>query len=745
MRRMLGVYVGLMLAGAGIGAAEAARWLRTLSMPGSPWAEVFGFIRQSLWFPALLIVVGTTVAAYSAAILIRPACPGSILLRSAVAAAIALAACRAAVGISAPFSFAPTVYLPTFTLALAVSAGLLFYIAFPPTRRDVRACAVRGALIAAGWAVFVIGLRVASVGTERFSFGGFGVFAALESPAELRIFPSLVRDLVGGAVGGAFIGAAAARIVLARRMIYGAVWGAAAGSYVSAILFAAHSVTATAIMKSAYSEQIAFWYSVILGLTIGAAVATGTGIALGKFSGRTNKVAAGAIAFLLAAAAVYVTDARAGSDLYLAALDKRPYKTRVYIHFHADGGWSRNIENHADGDKILLCERLLRQYPRSIYAPEAAYLKAKSEFASWRFDKASETLEKLRTTHRASRGTSTLLLAHSYLAMGRFDVVASDFGAEDWSFTHWRSKDGAQMVGHAYESVGRPADALGLYTHYIENLTGSRRGLWISPAMQYAENRASRVMPSTRRPVRRATVFGHVVAESAPLQKVHIALVQPHVDASSSENSTEFTGAITVPLWFGHSATTGPDGSFVVEEVPYGNYEVVVGFDASDIPAGMVISSPVPALKVDRPKVGIPNIGFVSSIKPLSPLDGVSADLSPVLVWREHPGAAYYSVSVISQSEAGLSGFGGFGPRQGYTCWTMPRIRGTSVKVSAEGFSTVGPTTDESRAESLLRNRRYMWMVFAYDEEGNVISSSEHYRLDREPVFITLSGRTKGR
>jgi hypothetical protein len=131
-------------------------------------------------------------------------------------------------------------------------------------------------------------------------------------------------------------------------------------------------------------------------------------------------------------------------------------------------------------------------------------------------------------------------------------------------------------------------------------------------------------------------------------------------------------------------------------------------------------------------------------VRPVFPLDGVTTGLQPTLVWKAHPNAAYYSVSVVSRQ--GFQTTGGDVDVAGaaYTCWVKSHIHGTSVKVTPDGFRAAPGASQESRAHGLLPNQCYMWMVFAYDRAGKLVSSSEHYRLDHEPIFIVRSDDPKG-
>lgn len=735
---------GCVLAGFGVGAVEAGKWLRILSAPGSPWIPAADMVRHAVWPAALAVVMGITAACY--ALLSRKSEPGRSGVTLAVAilsAGAGILACRTAIAVSGPFSFAPTSYLLVFAGALGLSVGLLDLVFTPLGLRDARSSARRGIVAALGWVILITFLRLFSAGLDAPSFAGFGIFASLAAPVEARVFPSLAADLAAGAVYGAFVGVAVAWSLRRGSRLSAAAWGAAAGAWISTVLYAAHLVTGTLIMQSAYSERVA-WASSLLALPIaGGVVALGI-ISLTGGARRTyQRIAAGFIAgVLLVSAAALVVDSRGGSDLYLAALRARPYRTRVFIHFHGDGGWTRTLQPHADDVKIALCDRLLSNHARSIYAAEAAYLKAESRFDSWRFAECTDTLQCLKSRHPDSRGVDTLLLAQSYLVQGKFEALTSGFGRDDRVFANWRGRDGAQAVGRAYEITGRLGAARGLYTYYVSSLAGSRRGSWTPSAIAYAETRIDNLAAIEDRPAKRATVRGTVLLDGKPVQGVHIALVQPHLDAASPEDSRQFAGAKTIPLWFGIGVTTDEDGNFVMNRVPYDDYEVVIGFDAALIPADHVVSRTVGPVRVDSRSARIPDIRFIPGVRPIGPLGGVVTSLRPTLEWQPLPGAAYYSVSVVSKPNLGRAPMTAGPSQEGYTCWTASGIRGTSVRASPDGFTGEGST--EARTGSLVPGRAYTWMVFAYNEGNELISSSEHYRLGGEPVFVAQTDGSRG-
>jgi hypothetical protein len=327
--------------------------------------------------------------------------------------------------------------------------------------------------------------------------------------------------------------------------------------------------------------------------------------------------------------------------------------------------------------------------------------------------------------------------------MGDYDRVIQHPGWNDPVFTRWMSGDGGLVLGHAYEVLGNEQFALGQYTYYLVDLADSKQGSWATSALRYAESRSDKVRTPSIKRMHRATIRGRIISDKGPLADIHLALVQPHIDASSPDNTMQFTGALTVPLWFGLCGTTDSQGFFEIRNVPYGDYEAVVGFDTQRIPADHVISKSISPLHVDRQCISMPVIRFVPNITLVNPFDKASTDRHPILKWHAYPGAVSYSVSLISLPvrRSSVTGFSRFSDN--YQCWEASGISSTSIEVTSSGFSS-GAQSDESIRRSLTPGGRYNWIVFAYDRLGNIISTSERYLPDRQPIFFVQPDSKKG-
>lgn len=735
-RWVLPVLSGAAAAGLGIAIVEMGRCLHMLAVPGSTAASTVSAIQAHIALPSILIIGGLIAAGYGLAVGMSSGRPLSYLLSCSVSVALGVAVSHSVLAIARPFLMAPMPYLPAFTLSAVTFAGLYLYLTTATPLRSWRNLVLQSCAFGAITSVAAIIAQTAAGECGTLTFGGFGIFRTLSQPAELREFPSLLQDTTSALLCGGIAGFLVARIRRMERRSLAAAGSALAFGWLSVCLYAAHQVLATVILRSGFSEAAASRTALLVHPTGAVAAALGVAIVVGAFpSRRVAAMLTCALLFSLGASAWYVAGSRAGGDLYRAAVSVDPYRTRVYVHFRTDGSWTRSLERNGDDIVTSYCGSLVTDYPRSIYVPDALYLKARAQFTSWRFDDASQTLRTLRNWFPDANGAATQLLVYSYLAGGRYADVATDLGRDEHSYALWRGTVGAQVVGRAYELIGRPNSARGLYAYYLQSLDGNAGVAWLQPAVRYAESRYDRV---SEPPVHFGVVRGRIVGPEGPLCNIHVALVQPHIDAASPDDSQQFNSAFTVPVWFGRTATTGRDGCFSIPRVGYGHYEVVIGFDATAIPSGTVVSGAVPAIEVDRPEVRMGNVRLVRAVRQVSPVGGDRVGGRPTLCWEALPEAAYYSVSIVAASETSSGSERATGPS---TCWTRSHIVGGFTSIQRHYFVS---STEECRAGALLPGKDYMWIVFAYDRAGRMISSSEHYRLDQEPEFRSESDQSKG-
>lgn len=754
-RRIAAVYAGFAIGGLGLGAIEAGKWLRALSVPHSDPANVSALIRMAVCVPAAMFVLGIALSVFN---LIKTADQKEatlVFLKAVIATAAAFLICGALVRLSRVFYLAPLGYIPVFATVLGAGTAIIYYYSVPVVYRSKGSSAGRGTIASLIWVALMFLLKFSSLASSVLLFGklelnilsvgGFGTFAAVFEPPQLGQFPTLFNDIASGALYGGTTGALMSILLPRCQVSRATLWGLVMGAWVSGVLFEAHSVVVTRIMATAYDPKSACLVSVAAAVMAAIVIALGIVCSLRSFSSQAHRLTALCLAAaLLLAGGMYVSNARRGSELYFAALKIRPDNSREYIHYRQDGSWTRTTEAHSDPAKLFLCNRLLREHPDCLYSAQAMYLKAKCQYASWQFDDAILTLESMAKRYGEFRGVSSLLLTNSYLASGNFGKVTSR-DRIDPVFDEWCTGSGRLLLGHAYEVTGDGLKARSRYADYIDGLTAAplgRRGPWSAPSIQYAENRFDKVAARTTEPAF-GTVHSRILCDGRPLAGVFVSLVQPHIDAAAPDDTNQFTSALTIPLWFGIGATSFVDGSIAMQNVPYGRYEVVVGFETRCIPSDRVIAASIRSVTVDSTHVRLPDINFVPSIELVRPIGRATTGPEPTLVWKSYPGAAYYSVSVISpiSPEASHTAYSAF---SGSTCWTRSHIRATSVKVDNSGFSGAVGESEEAKLSRLVIGRNYTWIVLAHDSRGTIISSSERYRHNSEATIVIKADDSKG-
>ena len=98
-----------------------------------------------------------------------------------------------------------------------------------------------------------------------------------------------------------------------------------------------------------------------------------------------------------------------------------------------------------------------------------------------------------------------------------------------------------------------------------------------------------------------------------------------------------------------------------------------------------------------------------------------------MLLWERYPGAASYAVSIIELMDRGLSATGIYPQPKGITCWARSGIRSNSTHIDSSYFL--------NQDASLKKGHSYMWLVYAYGQDGRLLSSSEHYFELAEQMF----------
>lgn len=731
-----GLLFGLAFAGFGLGLSEAAQCLHILIVPGTFWANIVGLFYRYAWISALLIALGLTSAVRSILRLIMTNDSLSNVMVTFAISGLASCALYSFLYLSGILAHATTISLCLSVSLTSIAISFLYHLLTPALYQPIKRSIYAGITFAFFLSSVLICNRFFPSLISNNQIAGFGLFGTLSLSPELQTLPSYLPTVIFGILYGSSIGASLSLLLPNCKTSKCTLFCALIGLFSFIILLLYHCVAVTAIIKSGYSELSALLWPIAISTAAGLLIAIFIESLLIRPSLSVRPLLS--IAIVIGLGSWYVLDSRQGSDLYISALQKHSYLTRVYLHFHPDGSWTRSIERHGDAVKVKLCSDLLTRHPRNIFASDALFLLARCQFSSWHFADSSVSLQHLLSTYRDSQGAGSFLRTQSSLVQNKYGAVTSDFGMNNPIYANWRSREGAQLIGHAYNVIGQNERARGLYTSYISNLTEIHPNAWTKPALWYSEQLTNQLQSSEGFLNKRSSVRGNISSPNGPLSGILIALVQPHIDLTSLDDSRQFTGAKTIPLWFGSAAVTKPDGTFKIDGVPYGRYEVVIGFDTFKISSKLVLVNPVKPVKVQSTITTVPSINFVRNVEMLSPIDNSLTNDQPVLTWKRYPGAAYYSVSLLSSLNRDSNM-----PDRAYTCWAKSHITESSTSISKEFF--VNSAKDECKQHRLLPDRHYMWMVFAYDKQGKLISSSEHYRLDREPVFFVNPQRNKGR
>lgn len=125
----------------------------------------------------------------------------------------------------------------------------------------------------------------------------------------------------------------------------------------------------------------------------------------------------------------------------------------------------------------------------------------------------------------------------------------------------------------------------------------------------------------------------------------------------------------------------------------------------------------------------LPKISLVPALTLRSPLPGGTLAPDGALSWQPYPGAAYYSITVLSLTEPPSAGR----PRDTATCWSRTAVAANRTPIDRQHFIN-GHTR-------LQPGGTYMWVVYAHARDGRMLSSSEHYFELGEPTFTVARPR----
>ncbi len=503
---------------------------------------------------------------------------------------------------------------------------------------------------------------------------------------------------------------------LRRALMRTPLWAAA----LSLPLWLCHLLTALVLMRTGGSVLSALLVTSLYWAALILAVDASTGARQAALPSVLLKLAPG-IPLLFATAYCFTLCYGAREFAHLNRL--HPDKQYTYVHFHPDGTWRRTVDSTPSATRLWRSERFLETYPRSAYRPAALLRLAECQFTLWDFGAAAQTLTALCQESPSLRGYPHQLLACALSAAGdpRAALLLSNRSAD---LQYWTRAEGALLAGANAERLAMPHRALGFYNAHIEYLRSRQPAAWTEQAALFASHQADAALQrASTGSSRTGSVRLTVRACGKPLKNARVVLVRPHPDAALPSDSRLFTGAWSVAAWNGIWGSTDYTGSVTLTNVPYCQYSVVLGLDSRTARRGYVVSSWIPPVNVADRHTDVPTISLVRSIELTSPKPGQQVSLTPRLCWSPVPGAAHYSVSIIAASEPRS------GPAKtvGQTCWARSGIKATSVVVGPRYF-----TNTHSR---LKKGGYYMWIVYAVDKDGRLLTSSEHYAQTHEPAF----------
>ena len=708
MRHWALVVTASALVGAAIGSAAALRWILVVLAAGGPQTALGGALRDNVTAAAVSMLAMILVAWRLLSAVWKP--QGISLVVGGISF---LSGCAS--------------YAVLHTVFIAVAAVHPEYV-------------IR--VIAAGVVVGIIGALAAR---RRLMLGGLIVAASFVSHAHsaaalsgdqlviasLRCGPPLSPDhylALAASVGllGSLVGWSAALITRTDELRAAAL-GCAAGIGVAAFTAAAQTVTYLVAMGSGQDPVSILSATVIVWTVLGASVG-----AAGQayFSPGPKRLVRLAPLLVLFSVAEYAFIAGYGYCDYKALERLNPDTVYTYVHFSDQGTWRRTVDHSANAPRALRAQQFLAAYPYSAYRPAAMLAAAECEFGLWHFDDASRILTRLKAECPVLDGYGGILRALADLAAGTpTTILRTD--RESGYFARWQRTQGAQLAAYAAERLGQPVRARGLHSAYIDYLLSRHGASWTSEAVEWNKSRMEtigRALAQSADFRRTGTVQCEVTAGTQPVAGARVVLVQPHHDAALPSDSRQFTGAWSIPAWNGVWGVSDREGLVTIRDVPYGEYEVVLGLDFRTCPRNYVVSSSVPVVKVNGERVRPAPIRLVPAISLVFPASGGRVTAAVHLEWEGYPGADRYSVSIMSLGDGRVIRKSARSGQKGSTCWARSGIRPNRTRIDSEHF-----VNGHCR---LQKGGTYMWVVYAYDGDGKLLSSSEHYFDVRERTFV---------
>lgn len=531
---------------------------------------------------------------------------------------------------------------------------------------------------------------------------------------------------------GLFVGAAHG-LIARPQPVRSALLGAGAGALLGFSIWIAQTVTLVVAMRSGQDPSVILICMTVVCASIGLAAALAIHGWTSVDAPRLIRWAPVAVLLIIGA---YVYGGVYGYYDYTALSGLHQDGTYTYIHFRADGSWRRTMDQSSCSNRTLRAQEFVVRYPNSAYRAAAMLCAAQSEFEEWRFEEAASTLQQSSREYPLLDGYRDILWAFADGAIGRPGTLLRTTLAESY-LAKWRQTLGAQIAADAAARLGLQRRAYGLHSAYVDYLATRTPSSWRGESAHFSQSSMDALAAdSGRQCLRRGTVVIRVLGPSGPVHGARVALVQPHPNAALPADSTQFTGAWTIPAWNGVLGVTNASGAATIPGVLYGAYEVVIGLGPTAWPAGTVAQQGPRGVVVQQAFTRCEPVRLVPAVRLIAPAGGAAVSPSVTLRWRFYPGVHHYAVTVMRLTPA-VTAATPSTLAHGTTCWARSGIRGESTTIDSDHF--VG-----THAE-LKDGRSYMWAVYAYSSDGKLLSSSEHYFDLSEPTFsVRVPGARKG-
>jgi len=450
----------------------------------------------------------------------------------------------------------------------------------------------------------------------------------------------------------------------------------------------------------------------------------------------------------------------------------------VALLFSAAQQWQWQPISVADTPSLQAMQRLVNEYPESLLAPRLLSLLGSWQLQRFEFARARELSQQLVRQYPEAREALALArqLAQEAADRGRFQeaiallerVVQKANPAPREPAAGNRSRSAAEAVDPTlfFERFQLAQDHLTLAEYALElhQRDEARRHLEeAAAAWARAEAERSQADRPMSRPRRGRPEWSPDIeqqrkqfeARMAPIQQrlwledlyQDLAVTPPPAPSASQELGVQVVGRVRrgetpladmqvglmlpgLPPRSDLFVRTDSHGKFVIRDVSPGSYWLTVVGDLEKVgPDVVLVKAPAPVV-VEKKKVTLPDVILVPAVRPLTAATVLPERHQTLrLRWEPYPGAASYEVA-LRPDWAGFnpSGLGGPGlpsltaQREAPGVWRRADLKEPQVSIPLQELPQ--PPGRWRRGE---KGTTYQWVVYAYDQEGHVLSTSESY------------------